>query len=345
MSGNHLFVGYCNGRFRSFDRESGQIEHEYNFNESFGERSFHAALLLGDDDVLVATEIPTGSVYAFDCDSCRMLWRRPCGPGVFSDLLGAGERVFVQTNDDSVLCLDRGNGRTLWAYAAHDTSGPRRNKQLSPALAGNLLLYVDNQSTLRALRTADGTIAWERPFDATVVTSVSVWRGRAYVGTRARVLFALDPATGAVLSRLPVPGVDWPPLSCSDRGVLGWASLTDTIEGKVNWHWRLVAFDAALKRVLWTKDAPGQERIEGRGDEWNSFRPLILGRLAIVGTFQGHVLAYDLESGKQVWEFKVVGSVRSLAEDPGKPGRIYIGTGPGSLYAYDVSRVSEPERR
>ena len=345
MSGNHLFVGFCNGTFRSFDRQSGRIEHEYDFNQEFGEHSFHAALLLGDEDVLAATEIPTGSVYAFACDSCRMLWRRPCGPGVFSDLLGAGERVFVQTNEDSVLCLDRQSGRTLWAYASHDTSGPRRNKQLSPALAGDLLLYVDSRSTLRALRAADGKPAWELPFDEPDRTSVSVWRGTAYVGTRDRVLYAVDPATGAVKSRLAVPGVDWPPLSCSERGVLGWASLTDTIEGKVNWHWRLLAFDPAIRRVLWSKDAPGQERVEGRGDEWNSFRPLILGGLAVVGTFQGHVLAYDLESGELAWQFQVEGSVRALAADPGEPGRIYIGTGPGSLYAYDVSHASGPDRR
>ena len=346
MSGDHLFVGFCTGTFRSFDRKSGRLEWAYDAKKELGENSLHAALFLGQDVVVGATENPSGSVYEFaPCDTCRILWRRPCGQGVRSDLLGAGDRVFVHTNQDSVLCLDRASGRTLWTYAAPDTSGPPRNKQLSPALAGDLILCIDNRSTLRALRTGDGTVAWERCFDEPIMTSVSVWRGVAYVGTRDRVFHGVDPATGAVKSRLAVPGVDWPPLTCSERGLLGWASHTDTVAGKVNWHWQLVAYDREMRRVLWTKSAPGQVLVEGQGDEWNTFRPLVLGKLAVVGTFRGHVLAYDLESGEVVWQMQIEGPVRAIAEDPDEPGHIYIGTGSGSVYAFDAANAAEPGHR
>ena len=336
-------MGFCTGKLRSLDRNSGKLEWEYDIKKEFGENSLHAALLLDDDGVVAATENPTGSVYGLDRDSGRMLWRQPCGHGVFSDLLGADGRVFAHTNQDSVLCLDRASGRVLWAFASHDTGGPARNKQLSPALAGGLLLYVDNHGTLRALRAVDGGIVWERSFDEPIVTSVSMCRGVAYVGTRDNAFHGVNPANGVVKSRLPVPGLNWAPLTCSERGVLGWATHTDTLEGKVNWHSNFLAFDRNMRRVLWTKPAPGQVQREGAGDEWNTFRPIVLGKLAVAGTLRGHVLAYDLESGRLAWQTQIEGSVRSIAEDPDRKGRIYIGTGSGNVYALDTVGGPEPK--
>ena len=84
------------------------------------------------------TELTTGSVYGFACDTCRVIWRRPCGPGVFTDLACSGERVFVHTLQDSVLCLDRSTGRTLWAYAAPGTGDSTSKEPLSQKLKSHL---------------------------------------------------------------------------------------------------------------------------------------------------------------------------------------------------------------
>ena len=345
MSGDHLLVAYCNGVLRSFDRNTGKLEWEYDVKKETGENSFHAAMVVSGDLVIAATEVTTGSVYGFACDTCQGIWRRPCGPGVFTDLACSDERVFVHTLQDSVLSLDRSTGRTLWAFAgpgAGDTTGngplspASRSRQHSPALAGDTYLYVDDKGTLRGLRAADGGLAWERRFNEPVMTSVSVFRGVAYVGTRDRVYHAVAPATGELKSHLAVPGVNWTPLTCSDRGMVGWA-LVDTAYDAT---WQFVAYNRDMTRLLWIKPPPDS------GAYWGTFRPPIVGRLAIAGTNHGHVLAYDLESGDLAWELQIEDRApRSIVEDPDKPGRIYIGSGRGTLYAFDGARESGSGRR
>ena len=345
MSGDHLLVAYCNGVLRSFDRNTGKLEWEYDVKKETGENSFHAAMVVSGDLVIAATEVTTGSVYGFACDTCQVIWRRPCGPGVFTDLACSDERVFVHTLQDSVLSLDRSTGRTLWAFAgpgAGDTTGngplspASRSRQHSPALAGDTYLYVDDKGTLRGLRAADGGLAWERRFNEPVMTSVSVFRGVAYVGTRDRVYHAVAPATGELKSHLAVPGVNWTPLTCSDRGMVGWA-LVDTAYDAT---WQFVAYNRDMTRLLWIKPPPDS------GAYWGTFRPPIVGRLAIAGTNHGHVLAYDLESGDLAWELQIEDRApRSIVEDPDKPGRIYIGSGRGTLYAFDGARESGSGRR
>jgi len=345
VSGDHLLVGFCNGVLRSFNRNTGKLEWEYDVKKETGENSFHAAMVVSGDMVIAATELTTGSVYGFACDTCRMIWRRPCGPGVFTDLAASGERVFVHTLQDSVLCLERATGHTLWAFAAPGTgdstskeplSPATRSRQHSPALAGDMFLYVDDTGTLRALRAADGGLAWERRFNEPVMTSVSLSRGIAYVGTRDRVFHGVVPATGEVKSHLTVPGVNWTPLTCSDHGMVGWASVDTTRDAS----WQFVAYDRDMSRLLWMKPPPDS------GAVWGTFRPPIVGRLAIAGTNHGHMLAYDLESGALAWEVQIEDrSPRSIVEDPDKPGRIYVGTGLGTVYAFDGARGSGSAQR
>lgn len=344
MSGEHLFVGFCGGKFRSLNRNTGKLEWEYDVKKETGENSFHAAMLVSDDMVIAGTDVTTGSVYGFACDSCRVVWRRPCGPGVFTDLAGSRERVFAHTLQDSVLCLDRATGRTLWAFAAPGTSDSTNKEPLSPAarnrmnssaLVGDMLLYVDDKGTLRALRATDGGVAWERRFEEPVVTSVSLCRGIAYVGTRDKTFHGVVPATGEVRSHLTVPGVNWPPLVCGDQGLVGWA-VVDTARDA---SWGFVAFDRDMSRLLWMKAPPDS------GTVWDTFRPIIVGGLAVAGTHHGHVMAYDLQSGALVWEVQIEGPPRAMAEDPDKPGRIYVGTGSGSVYAFDGARGSGSPRQ
>jgi outer membrane protein assembly factor BamB len=344
VSGDHLLVGFCNGVLRSFDRNTGKLEWEYDVKKETGENSFHAAMVVSGDMLIAATELTTGSVYAFACDTCRVIWRRPCGPGVFTDLISTGERVFVHTLQDSVLCLDRSTGRTLWAFAdpgAADTTGKgplspaKRSRQHSPALAGDKLLYVDDNGTLHALRMADGRLAWERRFEEPVMTSVSLSHGIAYVGTRDKVFHGVVPATGELKSHLKVPGLNWTPLSSGDRGMVGWAQVDPRDSS-----WQFVAYDRDMSRLLWMKPPPDS------GSAWGTFRPPIVGRLTIAGTNHGHMLAYDLESGALAWEVQIEDrSPRSIVEDPDKPGRIYVGTGLGTVYAFDGARESESDRR
>jgi outer membrane protein assembly factor BamB len=95
-----------------------------------------------------------------------------------------------------------------------------------------------------------------------------------------------------------------------------------------------------MSRLLWMKPPPDS------GAVWGTFRPPIVGELALAGTNHGHMLAYDLKSGALAWEVQIEDrSPRSIVEDSSKPGRIYVGTGLGTVYAFDGARGSGAARR
>jgi len=206
----------------------------------------------------------------------------------------------------------------------------------SPALAGDKLLYVDDKGTLRALRTANGGLAWERRFEEPVMTSVALSRGIAYVGTRDRVFHGVVPAIGELMSHLKVPGVNWAPLSSSDRGMVGWAEVDDPRDAS----WQFVAYDRDMSRLLWMKPPPDS------GSVWGTLRPPIVGRLTIAETHAGHMLAYDLERGALAWEVQIEDRPRrSIVEDHDKPGRLYVGHRLGTVYACDGAREYGSEEK
>src|SRR5262245_17261008 len=72
-------------------------------------------------------------------------------------IVGAGGRVyFGSSSDDSVRCLDAGNGAEIWSFV---TEGPVR---LAPTIAGDLVLFGSDDGFVYAVKAKDGSLAWKR---------------------------------------------------------------------------------------------------------------------------------------------------------------------------------------
>ena len=137
------------------------------------------------------------------------LWRyRLPASGYFgsfsSNPVVAGNRVYVQLTNSTVLALDRRTGKRLWAYFAFDqTAGPN-----GPALGDGVVVAVGSQ-TVFALDAATGHLRWRKTIARNgsdgVTMAPLVWNGLAIVssapGSYAHggkgIVYALDLRTGA----------------------------------------------------------------------------------------------------------------------------------------------------
>lgn len=81
----------------------------------------------------------------------------------------------------------------------------------------------------------------------------------------------------------------------------------------------------------------GAQRVESR---WTSYQPLPWRGWVVVGTSEGRVIAFDLESGETVWSLEVQGIVRGVGGDGDV---IYVGTLDGMVYACKVTLPGEPK--
>lgn len=123
----------------------------------------------------------------------------------------------------------------------------------SPSIAGDLVIVGTEDRELVAVDRERGDVAWRLPMDAYVAGSPAVAGDRLYVATSSK-----SSRAGAV------PGV-----------------------GKV------IAFDAATRRLAWQEDLPGPSTRSIAVDE----------SILVVPTDVGVAVAFDAATGRELWRF------------------------------------------
>jgi outer membrane protein assembly factor BamB len=85
----------------------------------------------------------------------------------------------------------------------------------------------------------------------------------------------------------------------------------------------LKGIDMKSGKEIWSQQPP-------ENSEWVAFRPLLWRNLILAGSRDGHLIAFDTQTGLTAWAIKLNGSLKSIgAADP----LIYAGSSNGSLYA------------
>jgi len=101
----------------------------------------------------------------------KAVWRRPIGAG-FSGVVAVGDRLYTMhadPNQELAACLKSATGETVWEtpmgprFVEEFGDGPRA----TPVVDGDLLFALSSRGKLLALRTADGSKAWEVDLVAT----------------------------------------------------------------------------------------------------------------------------------------------------------------------------------
>jgi outer membrane protein assembly factor BamB len=109
--GQHVLVGFSDGRLLSVSVDFGQVTKELKLNESGRFKDIAATAVIEGNRAYVAAY--DGHLYAIDLDNWGILWEAPYGGTQQIVLLG--KQLFFPSSDGYVLCLDKNSGQKEWA--------------------------------------------------------------------------------------------------------------------------------------------------------------------------------------------------------------------------------------
>jgi hypothetical protein len=133
----------------------------------------------------------------------RVKWTRSLGEPTHTGAppIVAGGKVFVGTNWGNVLALDRGTGKTVWAYKA---GGPVCG---TPACEGVVVHANSMDRHCHAIGAADGRRAWAFETGAGIWAAPVVAGGKVFLAGRDGLAYALDAGSGKAVWKAPVGGM------------------------------------------------------------------------------------------------------------------------------------------
>lgn len=167
---------------------------------------------------VVVAGFPSGELLALRASDGRVLWSESlaaAGTGALSELAGvrarpaiANGRVVAVGMGGLTICVDLRSGRRLWEQETGGTEGAW--------MAGDWVFLTNDAGQVVALERETGVVRWAmslrpaprgtRPAERIALSSPILAGGRLLVGTSAAELVSIDPASGEVAARLPLPG-------------------------------------------------------------------------------------------------------------------------------------------
>ncbi len=181
----------------------------------------------------------------------------------------------------------------------------------SPAIANGILFIGSWDSYFYALDASTGKEKWrfktgEDPEiynQVGIQSSAAVMDGVVYFGCRDSNFYALDAATGQKI---------W---AFNNKG--SWVITSPAVED------RRVYFATSDSGLLYALDAKSGTPVFSLKYKWPMFSsPALAGGMLYIGSHQGKLIAVDLKTQKQVWEFKTDGSEQNgpaLTKPDGAP--------------------------
>jgi outer membrane protein assembly factor BamB len=206
-------------------------------------------------------------------------WQVVVGQRVEAGPVAAGDRLYLATDDGTIVGLDAATGSELWRLAAGGSPGP-----LAVADGTLYVPALGDDEALHAIDAATGRERWHQTIASGLLSAAAVAGGTVYAvgGTiQGGALFAWDATTGDPLWRFPLDG----PVAYTVDVADGTAYVA---AGKA-----IVAVDAAHGTARWSTDV----------GEWVAATAAGEGR--VYGTtLDGTLLALNAATGDVQWTFR-----------------------------------------
>ncbi|VGO19585.1 outer membrane protein assembly factor BamB family protein [Pontiella sulfatireligans] len=279
IQGGNVFIGSATKELYCVELKTGKLLWKTEADDWVRAKPF----VLGDR-VYVATL--SGRVHCFQYNetSARLLWTKEVGEyQIFADLSGTEKGVLVSSSDLFLYSLNPITGRLQWKHSLLECSYEDGKRIIADVLAGG----GDFQSP------------------------PTVSRGKVFVGTPSRFVFALDAETGKEIWRFETSGqVSAAPGVQNGRVYFGQQGGND----------EMYCVDEDTGKPIWTSN-PGWVWVTSMPDDDKVF----------TGTVDGRIIALNAKNGKEIWEHLVGGGVYpSPAVDDEK---VYTGSWDGAYYA------------
>ena len=319
-----LFIGSCNSLFRAIDTRTGTPLWDYDIMKDGMQKSFHGKMFFRGDLVFIGTDIPSGSVYAFDTAEGTVRWRHFAGLGVHGDIVGADSVLYALTKEDTLLCLACRDGHLLWSF--HPGMKSEGDNDSSPCHAGERVFFRDGGRSLYALSASTGEHLWTRELPGDPTTSPFVLNDGVYVGTSDGTLLRLTTSAGEIEAVLTLGGAPYGVIAHAGGGLV-------LLTGRRGRGDALVSVESDLDGVRWRRKPPPET-------EWTTYRPDIWDNAVLVGDGTGKVTSLRARDGRVEWSYDVGGTIKTVSHHG---DTLLVGTFEGALHAYSASALHRSE--
>jgi len=270
------------GNFYALDAVSGQLKWKF---QTSGEKRFAARHIHGIEPAAETMPDP----FDFYLSS----------PAVWSG------SVYFGSGDGNVYSLDANSGTLKWKFQTGNVV------HASPAIADGILFIGSWDSYFYALDASTGKEKWrfktgedhEIYNQVGIQSSAAVMDGVVYFGCRDSNFYALDAATGQKI---------W---AFNNKG--SWVNTSPAVQGG------RVYFATSDTALLYALDAKSGTPVFSLKYKWPMFSsPALAGGMLYIGSHQGKLIAIDLKTQKQAWEFQTDGSKQNgsaLTKPDGAP--------------------------
>lgn len=271
-------------------------------------------------------------IFALNAKTGALVWQLEMESPVEHSLAYAKGKIFAVCQDGTVLAVSASSGKILWQQQL----GSRNARWIysAPALKDNVL-YAGNAAWLSAINCNSGEILWTNKFGVDWISayaSPAVTKNKVIMGSMWQEhkgercsLYAIRREPGEV---------EWAVKS------VGFHSSPTMAQGKVyvvDTNGKVYEINSENGEIIW------QEQLD---EGWACTTPAIKDNCLIVGSGQGRISSYNLETKQLLWETSTCDSLfnmspyfldfQGLVSSPTiAENRIYIGDAHGNLKVFD----------
>ena len=328
------------------------------WEENARRRSFTHPLI-ADGKVFTTSGIPGSwygaGLYAFDAGTGELLWWRQLGPeGAWGDAAYMDGRVFAAEDTGLLQAFDADTGARLWQTQLMSA--------WAPPVADNGMIYITDGwgpgGRLTAIRASDGKSVWTVDVPG-IRSAPALSATRAFVVYSCDTVLGVDRGTGKVVWKNTdhdcvgddgkTPALYDGHVYTSVNGVgPGTGKVLNAATGDLVRRYpygAIPAFKGTIG-VFAEFEYPwgfGPHTLHARrldsgatlwratGDGSFTSPPLIVNDKVYVGSNEGNVFAYDLQTGRQVWSVDAGEGVAPVDEHNGSSGLSGLSAGEGLL--------------
>lgn len=221
------------------------------------------------------------------------------------------DRVYFQSADSYIYCLNRSDGSVIWKFKTTDCA------KSAPSVSGDRLVVGNLDHYVYCLNTNDGSLVWKYETGFETDSSSSIIGDRVYVGGEDHFYYCFNLKDGSVIFKTQLNG--------SMEG------STTVVDGRIYADTKaggLYCLDADDGKIIWTASLG-----------WKSTAtPAVVNDFVYTTTVNGYVFCFKKETGELVWKFN--GNAQGGGGE--KNGfwaspivvkdRIYIGSNNGYMY-------------
>lgn len=237
-----------------------------------------------------------GSVFALDMKTGLPIWRFDNSSPIRIAPTVANGKVFVQTIENTLICLDAYNGKELWRYKTA-TENTTLVGGASPAYAPaqDVVIAAFSNGELRALKASTGSSLWgdllisrRRNNSLASINGIKanpvIDGDVVYALGHSNILTAIDLRTGNRIWEREIGGINQPWIAGKFMYVL---------DNEFN----LIALEKSSGKIIWNTSIPVTKDEDDRAGLFAK-GPVLAGDRLLVGSSNGYVFAISPYSGK-----------------------------------------------